>query len=339
MGDGTRDGIGLAEGMLGSIRGLPQQLERGCDLAAGSGRGLDGIRRVVLCGMGGSAFPGDLLKVYTDPRGVDLRVSRDYVVRDPLPPGTLVIASSFSGNTEETLAALDDARGRGAPVLVLSAGGALETRAREAGLPFVKLEKPTPGFQPRAAMGYFVAALGTILEELGLLSGVRQDMVALAEWLTGLNPASRARALAVELADRIPVVYATHPYVESAARVIKIKLNENAKIPAFAYGVPELNHNEMVGYTRLTGPFTGVLLRDPDVAPRLLRRLDITAATLRDNDVPVVEVPLEGASPLQKLFGVLYLFDFVSCYLAEAAGIDPNPVAMVEDFKARLTAG
>ncbi len=327
---------GLAERMLGSVRGLPRQFERGCELAGDVGASLRGVRRAVLCGMGGSAFPGDLLKVYTDPRGLDLRVSRDYAVHGPLDGETLAIVSSFSGNTEETLAALDDALARGARVVVISAGGELEARARANDLPYVKLEKPSPDFQPRAAMGYFVSAIGTVLANAGLLEDARSDLLSVGERLAQFEPEAPARALAARLADRIPVIYATHPFVESAARVIKIKLTENAKCPAFYNGVPEFNHNEMVGYTRLTGPFTAVMLRDPGISDRMSRRLEVSMRTLEESGVPVLEVPLVDGPPLHQLFCVLYLFDFVSCYLAEDAGIDPNPVAMVEAFKARL---
>ncbi len=323
-------------GMLDSVRALPGQFEAGFGFVGEVGCALRGIERVVVCGMGGSAFPGDLLNAYVAPLGVDLRVSRDYVVRDPLGPGVLVVASSFSGNTEESLAAMEDALERGAQVVAISAGGALEARAKERSIPYIHIEKPTPTFQPRAAMGYFVSALLGLLENVGLVGDVREGLLAVGRRLSTLDVEGQARALCDALVDRIPVILSTHPFVDTAARVIKIKLNENAKVPAFFYGVPEFNHNEMVGYTRLTGPFTVVVLRDPDVAPRMARRLDVTASTLRENGVPVVEVPLVDGTDVEKLFCVMYLFDFVSCYLAEAAGIDPNPVAMVEDFKAAL---
>ncbi len=323
-------------GMLDSVRGLHAQFAAGFDFAGDVGCGIEGVERVVVCGMGGSAFPGELLGVYTEPLGVDLRVSRDYVVRDPLGPGVLVVASSFSGNTEESLAAMEDALSRGATVVAMSAGGKLQARALERGVPYIHIQKPTPTFQPRAATGYFVAALLGLLENIGLVSNAQDGLLAVGRRLAKLDVEAEAQRVTRALVDQIPVVLATYPFAETAARVIKIKLNENAKIPAFSYSVPEFNHNEMVGYTRLTGPFTAVVLRDPDVSPRMGRRLDVTVATLRENGVPVVEVPLVDGPDVEKLFCALYLFDFVSCYLADAAGIDPNPVAMVEDFKAAL---
>ena len=322
-------------GMLTAIRSLPQQFEKGRAFVGGVGRELTGIRRVVICGMGGSAFPGDLLRLYASPRGASVHVSRDYVVRAKnLGPEVLVIVSSFSGNTEETLAALDDAQSRNAQIVVVSAGGRLKTAAIERGLPFVEIVRPSSDFQPRAATGFFFGAFATILENAGIIDGVGSDLKALRERLESIDGVeAQAQALASRLAGRIPVVYASDPFVDTAARVIKIKLNENAKIPAFFNGLPELNHNEMVGFSTLTGPFSAVILRDPDLSERMKLRIGVTERVLAENGVPVVPVDLVAGPPVEKLFAVLYLFDFVSCLHAMAAGIDPNPVAMVEDFK------
>lgn len=328
-------------GMLEAVRGLPDHFERGCALAGDVGRTLCGrVRRVVVCGMGGSAFPADLLRIYAEPRGLPLPVSRDYVVHErALGPDVLVVACSFSGDTEETIAAFHDARSRGAEVVAMSAGGQLQALAESEGVAFVRLEKPSPTFQPRAATGFMVGALAAVLDNAGLLSGARADIIDLGRRLAALDADAlegRAKALVEPLRGRIPVIYATEPYAGSAARIIKIKLNENAKTPAFWNALPELNHNEMVGYTRLPGPLTAVFLRDADAHPRMKRRVEASVETLRERDVPVVEVDLVEGPPLLKAFAATWLFDFVSCHLAMADGIDPNPVEMVEQFKARL---
>lgn len=328
--------------MLDAVRTLPVQFAAGRRFAGMVGSTCKGVRRAIVCGMGGSAFPGDLLKILTDPLGLDLSVSRDYVVRDHrIGPDCLVIVSSFSGNTEETLAALDDAHARGARAVVVSAGGKLAERARAFGLPSVLIEKPTPTFQPRAATGFFLGAFAAILENAGLLSD--QD-AALAEVADGLarvlddEPAIHARAveIATRLRGRIPVFYATAPF-GPVAQVVKIKINENSKTPAFYYEIPEFNHNEMVGFTRAPGPFTAVVLVDPTAPARQAHRVETTIATLRDHGLPVERIPLPSrTSALLKAFEILVLFDFVSCALAALDGVDPNPVAMVEDFKQRL---
>jgi glucose/mannose-6-phosphate isomerase len=143
-------------------------------------------------------------------------------------------------------------------------------------------------------------------------------------------------ALAKRLQGRIPVFYATAPY-GVVAQVIKIKINENSKTPAFFYEIPEFNHNEMVGFTRTPGPFTAVILDDPQAAERQRHRVNTTAATLRDNGLPVERIPLpDSANSLANALETLFFFDLVSCALAALDDIDPNPVAMVEDFKKRL---
>lgn len=329
--------------MLAAVRTLPQQLIDGSGFVGDVGKDALGVKRVIVCGLGGSAFPAELLRLYTDALGVDLTVSRDYVVRDHrVDAQCLVIVSSFSGNTEETVSALHDARSRGAQIVVMSAGGKLAVEAAKHGLPYVAIAKPTPEFQPRAASGYFISALAAVLDNAGLLTGGAVAMAAaggaLAKALQTEEPAmiERALALAERLRGRIPILYATAPF-GVVAKVVKIKLNENSKTPAFFYEIPEFNHNEMVGFTRLPALFSAVILDDPGAPARLAHRVNVTAETLADNGVSVERVALPDAgNNIVKAFQTLLFFDYVSCALAALDGIDPNPVAMVEDFKRRL---
>jgi glucose/mannose-6-phosphate isomerase len=323
--------------MLAAVRGIPDHFSPGATAAGEAGRTCRGVRRVIIAGMGGSAFPGDLLRLHTDPLGIDLQVARDYRIHQRVDAQTLVIAASYSGNTEETLSALADAQSRGAQVITLSAGGRLAEVAARDGLPSVVLSKPTPTFQPRAATGFFLGALAAILENAELLPNGVVAMLATGEALRRHTQVeAAAEVLAHHFEARIPVLYTTHPF-GVVGRVAKIKLNENAKIPAFFNEIPELNHNEMVGYTRLSGPFTAVMVEDPGAHPRQQHRVATTVATLEANGVPVVRVPLvAGETPLVQALAALYLFDFASCALAARTGVDPNPVAMVEDFKRAL---
>lgn len=329
--------------MLAAVRTLPQQLITGSSFVGDVGKAALGVKRVIVCGLGGSAFPAELLRLYTDPLGVDLTVSRDYVVRDHrLGADCLVVVSSFSGNTEETVAALHDARERGAQIVVMSAGGKLAVEAARHGLPYVAINKPTPEFQPRAASGFFISALAAVLDNAGLLTGGAVAMAAAGGALAKAVSAREtemidaALALAKRLRGRIPIIYATAPF-GVVAKVVKIKLNENSKTPAFFYEIPEFNHNEMVGFTRLPADFSAVIIDDPEAPARLAHRVNVTAATLTDNGVQVERVSLSSASDdIVKAFESLLFFDYVSCALAALDGIDPNPVAMVEDFKRRL---
>ncbi len=324
---------------MDAVLGLPAQFLAGADSVGTAGSTCNGARRVLVCGMGGSAFPGDILGFFARPRGVPVSVSRDYLVRDvELGPDTLAIVSSYSGDTEETLSALAQVHASGCRVVTVSAGGRLEREAARLGCPHVHFDRPDANFQPRAAMGYFFGAFTTILANAGLLDDVRPALGALASQLAALDVDSAAQDLAGRLWDRIPVVYATGAFTETAARVIKIKLNEHAKMPAFFNGLPELNHNELVGFTRLTGPFTAILLREPSLPDAMARRFDVTAETLVSVGVPAEIVELPAGTREFQLFWALHYFDVVSVHIALKAGIDPTPVAMVEDFKRRLVA-
>lgn len=329
--------------MLDAVRTLPQQLIDGHGFAGSAGRAYAGtVKRAIVCGMGGSAFPGDLLRVLTDPLGLDLTVSRDYVVRDArVGRDCLVIVSSFSGNTEETLAALDDAHARGASIVVVSAGGKLADRAAALDLPYVRIAKPSPGFQPRAASGFFISAFAAILANAGLIPDQQAALSAASAGAAKLladegTLKARAVGIAGRLHGRIPIFYATAPF-GATAQVVKIKINENSKTPAFFYEIPEFNHNEMVGFTRMPGPFSAVVLQDPHAAERQRHRVATTIATLEDHGMPMVRFTVpDGANDLERSLSTLICFDFVSCALAALDNVDPNPVAMVEDFKKRL---
>ncbi|MEE2645587.1 MAG: SIS domain-containing protein [Myxococcota bacterium] len=333
--------------MLEAVRGVSGHLRAGPALAAEAAQQLAGFtpRRVILCGMGGSAFPGELTRLVLDPAKVNLEVSRRYQISGaPLGSEDLVIASSFSGNTEETLSALADAKRQGARRVILCAGGRLEAIARAEGLPLISLERPFPGFQPRAASGYFIGALVGLLEGIGLAPGGAERLAQIADRLSEVVADEEGvRATATEIADqigeRIPVFYAPPPYAETVAQVAKIKINENAKRPAFWNEVPEFNHNEMVGYTLRSATFAPIFLMDNAAPARSQQRMRQSLQTLREAGVHAAEVSIrfgEGDEPLLRALATLYTFDFVSCILAERDGIDPNPVALVEDFKAAL---
>lgn len=331
-----------ANPMLTAIRGTPEHFDLGWSAAAGVGETFTGVRHLIVCGMGGSAFPADLLALELAPRGVRLTVSRDYRVElggaadAEIADDALVVASSFSGNTEETLAAYADAGRRGARRVVLTGGGRLADRAAADGVPIIRLRKPFADFQPRAASAMFVGALGRLAADLGLvdhdvLSAAFDDAAA---HLRGRDVDADARTLAEALDGTIPLVLASAPHA-ATARAIRIKLNENAKMAALAGVLPEFNHNAMVGFTR-PGPLAVVLLRDPHLAPRARHRVETTAAVLAERKVPVHVIDLPDAAPLTQAFEALYLFDLVTCRLALRAGLDPNPVELIEGFKARL---
>ena len=328
------------EVMLSGVRGIPDHFKQGASLADGVADQLKhNVKRITLCGLGGSAFPGELLKVATDPLNIPFSVSRDYEVQGAhFTQEDLVIASSFSGNTEESLSALEHAREVGAQIIVVCAGGKMAAYAQEHQLPLIQLTKPTPTFQPRAATGFFVGALSALLEDLGFFPDARTRMIAVGEELRGMmDIKAQAQDIAKALKGKIPVFYAAPPFATSLARVVKIKINENAKNPAFWNEVPEFNHNEMVGYTQNHEALIAVFLTYDHNLPRNKTRIQRSIERLDAHGVSTLSVPIPLAEDrLSSLFATLYLFDVASCELAISLGIDPNPVEMVEDFKASL---
>ncbi len=291
--------------------------------------------KFVVAGMGGSSLAGDLMKVWNPL--LDLTVHRDYGLPEIAEVDlsrTLVIASSYSGNTEETLNALDTAIEFGLAVAVVAAGGKLLEKAKELGLPYVEL--PADGIQPRMATGF---SLKAILALLGMDEALQEVAT-----LTKLNvkPFELAgKKLAGKLTGKLPVIYSSRANLPIAYNW-KIKFNETAKIPAFANRFPELNHNEMTGFDStptaksLSEKFHFIFLRDPEDHPRISKRMEVTAKLYRDRGLPVEEIDLGGSNVWEKIFSSTLLADWTAYYLAEAYGADPDKVPLVEEFKKML---
>jgi len=290
------------------------------------------FQRAIVCGMGGSALPVDVLN--------DV-FSRTY----GLPPGvdtdTFVIASSFSGNTEETLDAAEALPVGNANLAAVCAGGKLARLAKERNAPLVRIpkEREPEGFQPRSATGYMVTYMARMLEGAGLLTGGTKRLEALVPFLESLKVRADAERLAEAVGDRIPVFYTDPAHELSVARIAKIKQNEHAKRPAFFGALPEINHNEMVGYTLPYGEYLVIYLKNPDSHPRIHQRFDTMRSVFADRDMGNVafhEWEMPGASTLERVFAAMVYADWCAYTLALLARIDPSPVDLVEGFKKRL---
>ena len=326
---------------LGIITGLPDQLahtfEVPAELAAYAG-----VTNVVLTGMGGSAQGGEFIKTWLGDRlPVPFVIVRDYVLPSFVGPDTLVIAASYSGNTEETLGALHDARNRQARVVVMASGGKLLTTAKNDGLPHFAIPG---GLQPRFAVLYAVRAMALVLEAAGLIANATDELAASGEWLKGQlgawgpsvpaadNPAKRiAEALVGH-----PVVVYSGPSLAFAAMKWKIAFNENSKNIAFYNYLPEMNHNEFIGweFPERSGIKVIELRSDLDNG-QIAKRFDVMNRLLSASFAPI-EVQADGNDRLQQLVWAIGMGEYVACYLAFLNGIDPSPVDLVEKLKAEL---
>lgn len=281
-------------------------------------------------GVGGSAAPVEIFKSYVRSEGLakPLFIIREYEL-PPLPKNTLIFIMSYSGNTEEALSLLRDAKRNDHDVVLLTAGGKLAETARIYHLPHVMIPQ---GLQPRQATAYFFFCLLQMFENAGLINA--QDKY-IAETIAALQKPiykKMAQQLAETLTDKVPIIYTTDRY-RGVAHKWKINFNENAKIPAFYNIFPELNHNEMIGFTGKLAQVHFILLRDEQEHPRNLKRMAITKRLLKKYDYPVTEVVVKGNNYLTKLFSALYIGDWTSYMLALQYGKDPSPVALVEEFK------
>lgn len=323
----------------------PDQFAEGMRLA-GDVRFPDhsGLRSVMISGMGGSALPGNIFRIYLSDlasRGllsepVSIYQNRFY----ELPweaKQSLNVFASYSGNTEETIESFEAAIAEKLPSIGISSGGKIEEMCLREGIPHVKLPIPFPDFQPRLGTGYFFGALYQVLVNEGLAPDMREEMESGAEYLKSrLSELEEAgKALAAKCKGKTPVVYAS-PRYKSVAMVWKIKFNENSKSTAFWNFFPELNHNEMVGYTLPQGPFQVIMLRDSEDHPKNLKRFEVTAGLLREQGISVEILDMEGENVFNRVFSSLLLADFTSYHLALAYGIDPTPVVMVEKLKKML---
>jgi glucose/mannose-6-phosphate isomerase len=298
---------------------------------------------LVVAGMGGSSIGGRLARAAIGPRARrSLTVVGGYTLPAWVGPDTFVLCTSYSGSTEETLACYDDALERGAPRVVATTGGPLAERARRDGVPVI----PLPGgFQPRAAVGYaFVAALEAAAL-CGAAPSLRDEVEAAAalaeqlgaEWGVDGAEDGLARALARRIVNTVPVIAGSELMSEVAYRW-KTQFNENAELPAFASALPELDHNEIVGWAsaRELARFAAIFLEDPYQHPRNARRIELTARAAEAGAVVVERVRAVGETRTERVTSLVLLGDLVSLYLAVLRGINPVSVDAIDELKAAL---
>jgi glucose/mannose-6-phosphate isomerase len=346
--DLSADSIALHDttGQMADVLGLPDHLRdalwrvESANLAPKDCPG-----GLVVAGMGGSAIGGLLARSALGDRcSRAMVVARDYGLPSWATPDTAVLCSSYSGETEETLAAYASAGFLGTHRIVATTGGALASQARADGVPVV----PIPGgFQPRAAVGYSLVVSLEVAALVGAGESMRTEIdvaAAHAEQLaTAWGPDSPEDSLAKRLARSL---HNTTPQIAGAGLTSSIayrwktQLNENAKYPAFASELPELDHNELVGWqgTAPLGRFSAVFLDDCDLHPRVRERITLTQELIRAEAAVVERVESVGESRIERLVSLVLLGDLVSVYMAVLAGRDPARIDVLHELKKRLSA-
>ena len=327
--------------MFGLIASLPEQLRAAPRLPGSDLAGLEPgtVRDVLVCGMGGSAIAADLLAPLV--RGGRLSVWRDYGLPAWVDAATLVILSSYSGDTEETLSAAAAAADRGCRVLRITSGGTLAGLAP--GSPRIELPG---GLPPRASLGFGLGALAAALDRLGLLPDGEAGLREAADLLESRNaqrgPDAPAvghpvRGVAAMLAGRTAVIHTTSPETHAVGRRWRGQIQENGKQAALCSEYPELDHNEIEGWRE--GGEDGralIVIRGADEHPRTSRRVEVTTSLLAGVLPAALEIRPAGTSPLARILDLVQYGDYLSVFLAMETGVDPVPVARIQELKHRL---
>lgn len=320
----------INEKYYNDIKDFPQQFIRGGEKYKNFR--VEGVfNRVLVCGMGGSSLFIELINNYLDGE-FKIETHRDYNIPEGIDQKTLILVCSYSGNTEETLSSLSKALKKNFKIGVITAGGKLKKMAEEKKLPLALIEEET---QPRLTTGSFITAVFCLLKNCGLIKDKSKDLLAMANQLDQNLDENYTIELSEKLKGKIPIIYSTNEN-QGIARIIKIKFNENSKTQSFWNFFPEVNHNEMLGYTNLIMNPYFLILKSKFTNERNYKRIDVFAKLMKDMNIDSNIIEMKGKNNLEEMLNAYYLSDHVTYYLAEQYGIDPEPVEMVEKFKLEL---
>lgn len=301
------------------------------------------IKNICFAGMGGSAIGADLIRAYSlKSCPYPVQVNRHYEIPNYINENTLFIACSFSGNTEETLTALNSAMAKGAQIIGVTSGGELKKHAIEHEFDYIQIPG---GMPPRAALAYSFVPLFRIFQTLEYLDesdSVLDDTYNLLS--DGVSKFididdNDALALARELNESLPIIYSDALLMEPVNLRWRGQIEENSKMLVYGNLIPEMNHNEIVGWehiAHLAGRLTVVMLKDRDDNPRVTKRMEIVKELVMDQALSVIEISTIGNSRLERMFSLVQLADWVSMYLALLNEIDPTPIAKIDILKSKL---
>jgi glucose/mannose-6-phosphate isomerase len=335
------------KGMSTWIAEFPQQIEKAFRIGKDAKVKLNikGVQNILLTGLGGSAIGGDLLRSYlAEELKIPFIVNRHYVLPGFVGKNTFVIVSSYSGNTEETISAYKDAIKRKAKILCVSTGGKIAKMAKKLKHPWIQIP---PGLSPRAALGYSFFPLLVVLSKLGLIRSKDRDIRETIQLLKNKAaiycnpdfPENIALKLAETLKDKLPIVYSPAEHLDTINIRWRGQFAENAKQLSSGHVLPEMNHNELVGWKVLSSLMKQmhvIFLKDKGTHKRVAIREDITKNIVSQYAGGVTEIESEGKSLLARMFSLIHFGDWVSLYLAILNNEDPEPVAVIDFLKSEL---
>lgn len=290
---------------------------------------------VLISGLGGSGIGGTILsELLANTATMPIVVNKNYDIPAWVNERTLVIACSYSGNTEETLAATERAQNQGASLAAVTSGGKLMDLARKVDMPLIELPA---GYPPRAAFGHGLVSLMALLAGCGVAPWNPDDFVRAADHLDKHADEIRtaARSLASRLVSRIPVLYAAEGLAGVAVRW-RQQINENGKMLCWHHILPEMNHNELVGWAGGDDRMGVIFLRSSDDHPRTAIRMDLNKSIISKHTDMVEEVHANGHSRLERMYYLILFGDWLSYYLSVERQVDPVEVDVITHLKTEL---
>ncbi|MCX5679641.1 MAG: bifunctional phosphoglucose/phosphomannose isomerase [Candidatus Omnitrophica bacterium] len=302
---------------------------------------------IVCAGLGGSAIGADIMRSYAaDEARMPISVCRNYTLPNFVGKTSLVIVSSYSGNTEETLSAYKDAKDRGAKIIVITSGGQILQMAKADGNACLIIPS---GLPPRCALGYSFFPLLTLMSKIGVITDKSTDvdetirvLEVLRDKKVGAAVAGTkniAKKIASDLYEKYGIIYGGQDHIDCVVTRWRGQIAENSKALASSHVFPEMNHNEIVGWEnpkKVLESFVVIILRDKADHPRTAKRMDISKVIMKKKAAKIIEVTSIGESLLARIFSLVYIGDFVSYYLAILNKCDPTPVESVTYLKNEL---
>lgn len=299
-------------------------------------------KKIIICGMGGSAIGGEILKTLLIKTNFSVFVNRAYTLPQLVDKEAIVFIVSYSGNTEETLTAYKEAKKRGVSLISICSGGKLREWSERDRIPCFVIPS---GMPPRTALGYLFIPMLKVIEELRWVE--KENYEELFQVLSNIKDNStlsvptennRAKIISSRLLGKIPLIYGVEGKTDAIAHRLKTQFNENSKVLAFWNVFPELNHNEVVGWEkeRNLNKFYFLFIRDKEEGERITKRIEITQDILKDKGVSWEEIWTKGESLLTRIFSAIYFGDWVSFYLALLQDVNPTAIKTIDILKQKM---
>ncbi len=294
------------------------------------------INNILISGLGGSGIGGTIISsLVTDEAQVPIHVTKDYAIPAFVGPNTLTIVSSYSGNTEETINAMELAQKRGSKIVCIASGGTVLEKAKKENLDHIAIPS---GMPPRAAFGFSSVQLLYVLKGFGIISNKFESALENTIQLLDKNEdaiVKEATTVTEKLYGKIPAIYSAAPY-EGVSIRFRQQINENAKMLCWHHALPEMNHNELVGWKQDYKNVGVVLLRNEDDNSRTQKRMEFSKQVFSECTDTIIEIFSKGKTSIEKTYYLIHLCDWVSYLLAEKKKIDATEVNIIVSLKSEL---